>query len=436
MRPLPSRSPGMPPINETKINPDPESTYALSGASTPSVTVHPAETAWDPEGGVVARGADADGGGVDPCWVGAGALHADKATASTAISGNRVTCGPPIEKHRYTTASRGRLELSSLERKPSNPTILITGAAGNLGSLLARYLVPGGHTLRLMYHRKPILPAIAAAPNVRCVQADLADPQTLPPAFAGVDVVVHFAGVLFAPRPERFLRETNTRWFANVVSAALAARGGKVILTSFPQVEGPTTVTEPATGRLDREPISVHAKTRLDEERLLIERTGGTRTIPVILRLGMVYGRGILMIEAARWLARRRLLCVWPEPTLLQLISTPDFLHAVEAAIFQPGVQGIYHVGDEQPVTVQRFLDEACRVWRCPAPIRVPARLIDAAASCCEALATIARTRSLLTRDFVRLGRVPHWGDTRRMRAELLPNLMYPTLESGLSTLS
>jgi hypothetical protein len=82
----------MPPINETKINPDPESTYALSGASTPSVTVHPAETAWDPEGGVVAPGADADGGGVDPCWVGAGALHADKATASTAISGNRVTC--------------------------------------------------------------------------------------------------------------------------------------------------------------------------------------------------------------------------------------------------------------------------------------------------------------------------------------------------------
>jgi nucleoside-diphosphate-sugar epimerase len=36
------------------------------------------------------------------------------------------------------------------------PTILITGAAGNLGSLLARYLVQGGHKLRLMYHRKPL----------------------------------------------------------------------------------------------------------------------------------------------------------------------------------------------------------------------------------------------------------------------------------------
>jgi nucleoside-diphosphate-sugar epimerase len=301
---------------------------------------------------------------------------------------------------------------------------------------LARHLIPGGHLLRLMYHRKPIAPEIAAAPNVRCVQADLADPQTLPTVLSGVDVVVHFAGVLFAPRPERFLPETNTRWFSTLVTAALDARVSRVILTSFPQVEGPTTVEQPATGRLDREPVSVHARTRLEEERLLIARTQGTATTPVILRLGMVYGRGILMVEAARWLAVRRMLCVWPEPTLLQLISTPDFLRAVEAAILKPGVRGIYHVGDEQPVTVQRFLDEASRVWGCPRPLRVPPWLIDVSASCCEAFATIAGTRSPLTRDFVRLGRVPHWGDTRRARAELLPQLVYPTLDTGLSTLS
>jgi nucleoside-diphosphate-sugar epimerase len=287
-----------------------------------------------------------------------------------------------------------------------------------------------------MYHRKAIDPDIAAASTVRCVQADLADPRTLPAVLSGIDVVVHFAGVLFAPRPERFLPETNTRWFSNLMTAALDARVGRVILTSFPQVEGPTTVEQPATGRLDREPISVHAKTRLEEERLLMERTKGTGTIPVILRLGMVYGRGILMIEAARWLAVRRMLCVWREPTLLQLLSTPDFLHAVEAAIFKPGVRGIYHVGDEQPVTVQQFLDEASRVWGCPRPVRVPPWLIDASASCCEAFAMIFRTPSPLTRDFVRLGRVPHWGDTRRTRMELLPQLEYPTLDAGLSTLS
>jgi len=313
--------------------------------------------------------------------------------------------------------------------------VLITGAAGNLGGLLARHLVPSGRALRLMFHRRPIAPALAAAANVTTVQADLADPRTLAPALAGVDVVVHFAGVLFAPRPERFLAETNTEWFRNLLDAALAAEVGRVILISFPHVEGPTSFAAPATGRLDLDPISVHARTRLAEERLLMERTAGARTVPVIVRLGAVYGRGILMVEAARWLARRRLLCVWPEPTLYQLISREDALRAIEAAIVKDGVRGIYHVGDERPVTLQHFLDEACRVWGFPRPWRVPAGLIVTGAAMCEAIALVARTPAPLTRDFIRIGRVAHWGDTRRARAELIPDLLHPTLESGLSTL-
>jgi len=317
----------------------------------------------------------------------------------------------------------------------SSRTILITGAAGNLGGLLARHLIPGGHPLRLMYHRRPLPDDIVLSPNVTPVQADLGNPRTLPPAIRGADIVVHFAGILFAPRPERFLPETNTRWFSNLLDAALEAGVGRVILISFPHVEGPTSVERPATGRLDRQLISVHARTRLEEERLLLERTQGTATTPVVLRLGMVYGRGILMIDAARWLARRRLLGVWREPTLIQLLSTADYLRATEAAIFKPGVRGIYHIGDEQPVTLQYFLDEACRVWGYPRPFRIPLWLIYTAASLCEVFAMIAGTRSPLTRDFIRIGRVPYWGDTRRARDELIPQLAYPTLASGLSTL-
>ena len=314
-------------------------------------------------------------------------------------------------------------------------TILITGAAGNLGSLLARHLVPKGHNLRLMYHRKPLPADLASLPNVLPVQADLAQPETLPLAVAGADVIVHFAGLLFAPRPERFLPVTNTRWFSNLVDAALSAHVGRVILTSFPHVEGVTTPDNPATGRLDREPISVHAKTRLQEERLLFERTQGSETTPVVLRLGMVYGRGILMVDTARWLAERRLLGVWRAPTMFQLISTADYLRATEAAIFKPGIRGTYHVGDEKPVTLQYFLDEACRVWDCPSPFRTPLWTIYAAAILCELFAAITRKQSPLNRDFITIGRVSHWGDTQRAREELVPELTYPTLEDGLAML-
>ena len=315
------------------------------------------------------------------------------------------------------------------------PTVLITGAAGNLGSLLARHLSSTGYPLRLMYHRRPVPEDVRSAPGVATLRADLADPRTLPSAVEGVDAIVHFAGVLFAPRPERFLPDTNTRWFGNLLDAARAARVPRVILASFPQVEGPTSVERPAMGRLNRVPISVHARTRLDEERLLMANEDTSGVAPIVLRFGMVYGRGILMVDAARWLASRGLLCVWRTPTLFQLISSVDFARACEAAVSAPNARGIYHVGDEQPVTIQEFLDEACRLWRCRRPTRVPFWSIYLAATACEAFALVAGTRSPLTRDFVRLGRVPHWGDTRRARAELIPELVYPTLETGLCLL-
>jgi len=286
-----------------------------------------------------------------------------------------------------------------------------------------------------MYHRKPLPEDLAQGPPVETVRADLAEPQSLALAVAGVDVIVHFAGVLFAPRPERFLPVTNTIWFGNLLDAALAASVGRVILVSFPHVEGVTSFEHPASGRLDGNPISVHARTRLEEERLLIGRTRGTGTTPVVLRLGMVYGRGVLMIEAARWLARHRLLAVWRQPTTYQLISRVDAMRALEAAIAAPDASGIYHAGDEEPVTIQQFLDAACRTWGSRRPWRIPFWSVVLTAALCEAFATVFRTKSPFTRDFVRLGRVSHWGDTRRFREDLLPDLAYPRLEEGISTL-
>jgi len=141
------------------------------------------------------------------------------------------------------------------------------------------------------------------------------------------------------------------------------------------------------------------------------------------------------MVDTARWLAERRLLGVWREPTIFQLISTEDFLRATEAAIVKPGVRGIYHVGDEKPVTLQEFLDKACDVWNCRRPFRTPLWTIYVVASLCELFAAILGKPSPLTRDFITIGRVSHWGDTKRAREELIPKLKYRTLEDGLPTL-
>jgi hypothetical protein len=154
--------------------------------------------------------------------------------------------------------------------------------------------------------------------------------------------------------------------------------------------------------------------------------------VPISLRAGMIYGKGVLMIEAARRLLERRMLGVWRKPTWIHLISLPDFLCSVGAAIEGTGVQGIYNLGDEAPLTLQEFLDRAAAHWGASRPWRAPDWAFYLAAGCVEAYALLFRTGSPLTRDFIKIGMASYVMDTRRMRAELLPRLLYPTLTEGI----
>lgn len=310
--------------------------------------------------------------------------------------------------------------------------VAITGAAGNLGGILARNMARDEVFLHLLWHNKPIIPSLTERPNVTAFRVDLARRETLVGAFDGVDTVVHFAGVLFRGRPEKFLPKTNIGYFANVLDVAVTAGVRRVVLISFPHVEGETTPERPATGRLDGNPLSVHAATRLEEEKLLMSRPGIEK---VILRCGMVYGRGILMIDAARWFSRYGLLGVWRKPNFIHLISTEDFVAATKAAVINPAAEGVYHIGDDGVQTLAEFLDAATCHWHTFRPWRMPVWLIRTAAWVFERVSLVTGCRAPLTQDFVTIGRVSYYGDTSRMKKDLLPKLKYPTFRDGIDTL-
>ncbi len=311
--------------------------------------------------------------------------------------------------------------------------VLITGAAGNLGSLLARFILENDSDLNLvlMQHQTKVAKDLSNNPRIRVKKADLSRAETLPACLDDVDSIVHFAGVLFKANPEKFLPETNTRYFNNLVDAAKKKNIKKIILISFPHVEGPTSRRHPATGRLDANPVSVHARTRLEEERYLFNEV----EIPVSLRAGMVYGKGILMIDAAKWFAKKYLLGVWREPTEIHLIAKTDFCRAVVAAIKNDNANGIYHIGDEGNDTLQSFLDRACDTWGVKRPWRMPLWLIYLAASAFEMVSKAFDTKSPLTKDFIDIGRVSYYGDTYRFRRELLSDLKFPNIDEGIEEL-
>lgn len=92
-------------------------------------------------------------------------------------------------------------------------------------------------------------------------------------------------------------------------------------------------------------------------EKKLFEKCAANQIEAVSLQAGMIYGKGILMIDAALWFAKYYLLRIWKKSTYIHLISKEDFIASVTVAIEKPNIQGIYHVDDDGIQTLQEFLD-------------------------------------------------------------------------------
>lgn len=313
--------------------------------------------------------------------------------------------------------------------------ILIVGASGNLSSYLTQHLLAGPNRLRLLVHRRELPFQLPQSCSAEIVRNDLDERASLAQACAGIDCIVYLAGVLFRPYPEKFLHRTNTVYVQNLVDAALDAGVRKFILISFPHVEENTTPDNPARGVLDAEPKSIHARTRLAAEKYLFRAYESKSMTPIVLRAGVIYGHGVKLIDAARWLLGYHLMAIWRRPTWIHLLALPDFLRIVQIAIEKRGLFGVYNCCDDQPVLLQDFLDVLAVHWNYRKPWRLPPWCFYAAAVFCEALATIFHTATPLTRDIVRMGMTSVVADTSRLKREIASILIYPTLTEGMSIL-
>jgi nucleoside-diphosphate-sugar epimerase len=127
------------------------------------------------------------------------------------------------------------------------------------------------------------------------------------------------------------------------------------------------------------------------------------------------------------------LFAVWRKPTWVHLLALPDFVRIVEIGIEKDNLSGIYNLCDDQPITLQEFLDEIARHWGFKKPRRLPCFSFYLAAMLCETFATIFRTGTPLTRDIVAMGMTSVVADTTRMKNEIVSDLMFPTLRDGLT---
>ncbi|MDX3728897.1 NAD-dependent epimerase/dehydratase family protein [Streptomyces caniscabiei] len=107
---------------------------------------------------------------------------------------------------------------------PAPRTVLLTGAAGGLGTLMRDLLPAHGYELRLM----DLLP-VQGAPDA--ITADLADKDAVREAVRGVDAIIHLAGISLEASFEKILR-ANIEGTYNLYEAARAEGVPRVVFAS------------------------------------------------------------------------------------------------------------------------------------------------------------------------------------------------------------
>jgi uronate dehydrogenase len=183
---------------------------------------------------------------------------------------------------------------------PQSDRVLITGAAGAIGTALRHGLRADWHHLRL----SDVRPVPDLANNEEAVVADISDRAALERMMQGVRAVVHLAGVLGNYDLEDLFR-VNARGLFDVFEAARLAGVERIVFASSNHAFGCYPITEPVSPALPPRPDSLYGVFKVLGETMLRNYYDRHGIRAVSLRIGTYRTEPIDQRSLATWLSPR-----------------------------------------------------------------------------------------------------------------------------------
>ena len=201
--------------------------------------------------------------------------------------------------------------------------LLVTGAAGSIGSVLARGLPALGHELRGL----DLIPRVESNFTLGWLSGDCLDPAVADEAVAGVDAVVHLAGNPHEDSLPAAL-ESHVHTTARLLEAMLTHRVSRMVYASSNHAVGRTPRSELLTTDVRPRPDTFYGVAKVSAEALLSLYADRYDLDITAVRIG-TFGEAPTTVRS---------LSTW--------LSPDDAIRMVDAAVRsrQPGLHTIYGV--------------------------------------------------------------------------------------------
>jgi nucleoside-diphosphate-sugar epimerase len=167
--------------------------------------------------------------------------------------------------------------------------VLISGAAGYLGSVLTGKLLGIGHHVTGVdnfLYKQTSLNHYCSDPDFEIVNGDARDPGVIVPLLKKHDVIIPLAAIVGAPACDK---DKTAAWSTNYEAIKLIINN----ISTEQRIIYPTTNSGYGIGDLDKEctedsplkPISIYGQTKVEAEKAVLDRSNS-----VSLRLATVFG--------------------------------------------------------------------------------------------------------------------------------------------------
>jgi UDP-glucose 4-epimerase len=270
--------------------------------------------------------------------------------------------------------------------------ILVTGASGFLGSVIVPFLAAAGHHVRAASRNPSSAVAGERIESVVCPNLAAMREIDWDVLLAGIDIVVHLAGIAHYPLPENVHYDRINREATVILAKACLRHSVKrlIFLSSIAAQTG-SAADNVLTEANEPRPETAYGRSKLEAE-LEIANLGVPLTI---LRPVVVYGP---TASANVWLLMRLAASPWPLPfgafrNRRSLLAVENLALAIAHCFDSPDtLNQTFIVADREPIAITDMFTVMRKA------VGRPSRLISVSPSAIEVLITAAGRKELWQR--------------------------------------